>query len=297
MIVKTVITKPIKQRISYRLVKNQQVLVMTLGDIHFGIRDFDAKRLKTFVRWGLDRGAYFIGTGDYVDFTSETQRKVVASIREDAREFLDSMVLLKAQELFKILEPSVGRWLGMIEGNHRWDFDSMELSGTSVDQYLCGLLKCDFFGTSGLLRIHSEKSPENHPEADCTVYFHHGIGSSRTQGGQLHRVEDLLKWIGADIYLMGHSHAKLAAPIDCQFVSPDGKHYHRTKFIARTGGFYRGYVSHEPLGLEEPVVLSRGSYIEQKAYAPSALGGLCFGIGYEKIYDSEYYRPTIHVSI
>lgn len=296
MIFKKINIKPIEQKVPYKLAKNQQILLMPFGDIHYDDKT-NRNRLKTYLEWGLDRGAYFLGTGDYLDFTPESQQKAMYPLRDGTREFLDNAVLMKAQELLEILKPSIGHWIGMIEGNHTWDFSMGELAATSVDQYLCSVLKCSFFGSSGLIRLHSVNAPKNHPEADCLIYVHHGIGSSRTQGGHLHRVEDLLKWINADIYLMGHSHAKLAAPIDCQCISPDGTQYHRTKVIGRTGGFLEGYVAKEPLGLDEPVNLSRGSYIERKAYTPTSLGGLCFGIGYDEIHNSKYYRPTIHFSI
>ena len=100
-----------------------------------------------------------------------------------------------------------------------------------------------------------------------------------------------------DIYLMGHSHAKVAAPIDWQTISPDGIHYHKTKLLARTGSWMKGYQSSKPLDNSALVSKSRGSYIEQKAYTPSALGGLCIGIGFEKIPDSKFYKPAVHLSL
>jgi len=231
--------------------------------------------------------------GDYLDFTPESQRMIFANMRDSTRAQLDGFVREKADKLAELLEPTKGRWLGMLEGNHRWDF----MNGTSVDQYLCDSVDADFLGTMAMVRIIFKDMPQGHPEGYCTICVHHGIGSSRLAGGHLNRVEDLLKWIDADIYLMGHSHAKLGAPIDVMTISPDGVHYHRTKVVARTGAWLMGYASHEPLDLDEPVSESRGSYVEAKAYTPSAMGGLCFGIGFEMIHNSKYYRPTIHFSM
>lgn len=253
--------------------------------------------LREHIQWGLDRGAWFLGMGDYLDFTSNSQRKLLSPLRDSQKEQLDSLVQSQADELYHILSPSKGRWLGMLEGNHRWEFQTGEKQGTSVDQYLCKKLECDFFGTLAGIRLHFSNTPANHPEADCLICAHHGLGASRTQGGQLHRVEDMLKFFDAEIYLMGHGHSKVASPIDRQQISPDGKHHHRTKLLARTGSFLRGYVSHEPHSLDKPASLSRGSYVEEFAYAPSALGGICIGIGYERIPDSSFFRPTIHYSV
>lgn len=298
MIIKKINIQPIEQEVEFILTKNQKIILMPLGDIHYKPgAEFPTGKLREHIKWGLNRGAWFLGMGEYLDFTSESQRRLLHPLRDSQRAMIDGYVLKMADEIYEILEPSKGRWVGMLEGDHRWEFSSMDLSGQSVDQYLCKLLECDFLGTSTFLRLHSRGSLRGHPEADCLVYAHHGIGSSRTQGGHLHRVEDLLKWVNADIYLMGHSHGKATAPIDRQEISPDGVHYHRTKLIARTGAWLRNYISKKPQPLDHPAGGSRGTYQEQYAYTPAALGGLCIGIGYEQIKGSRYYRPTIHYSV
>ena len=291
MIYLTYKPKKIQQEVPWQLAKNQTAIIMPLGDIHFGSKDFPAKHLIDNISWALSRGCLFIGLGEYLDFTSESQRKLTGQMRDSSRSHIDDAVRYKADELFEILAPTKGRWIGMIEGDHRWDF----LGGTSVDQYLCGLLGCDFLGTSSLIRLSA--GIKNHPEADCIFYVHHGIGTSRTSGGNLLQVENLIKTFDADVFLMGHSHAKVGAPIDRQAISPDGVHYHRTKILARTGAWLKGYVSHAPLPLTDPVINSRGTYVEQRAYTPSALGGIVIGVGYEQIPGSKYYKPALHLSL
>jgi len=298
MIIKKVNIKPTPQEVGFTLAKNQKVIIMPLGDIHYKPdNEFPTKKLKEHIEWGLKRGAWFLGMGEYLDFTSVSQRRILHPLRDSQKAMIDNHVLSVAQEVYEILRPSKGRWIGMLEGDHRWEFSSGDLSGRSVDQYLCELLGCDFLGSSTFLRLHAKDNLRGHPEADCLIYAHHGIGSSRTMGGHLHRVEDLLKWVNADIYLMGHSHAKVSAPVDRQEISPDGVHYHRTKLIARTGAWLMNYLSKKPLPLDHPASSSRGTYQEVAAYMPSALGGLCIGIGYEQIKGSRYYRPTIHYSV
>jgi hypothetical protein len=110
-------------------------------------------------------------------------------------------------------------------------------------------------------------------------------------------VENLLEWVDADIYLMGHTHAKVAAPIDYQTITPDGVHTHRTRMLARTGSWFKGYSSTGPYEANEAARLSRGNYVEQKAYTPTALGSPVFGLGFERISGSKYYKPSLHCSI
>jgi len=264
---------------------------MPIGDIHYGVQDFPTNKLKTNIKWALDRGCIFLGMGDYFDFASSTQRSIMRSLREATAQQIDDATRTEADKLYEeILEPTKGRWLGLLEGNHRWTFQD----ATTVDQYLCSLLGCDFLGTSATIRVHLDKAPKGHYEADTVIFAHHGIGSSRKIGGHLNRVEDLLAWIDADIYLMGHSHAKIFAPLDFQYITPDGVHTHRTKLIARTGSWYKGYASKGPLPLTTAAYMSRGTYIEQQAYMPTAMGSPCFGMGFEQIVGSKYYKPAIH---
>jgi hypothetical protein len=284
--------KPVQRKTkdNFQLTERQKMLLVPIGDIHFGASDWPEHKFKNNIQWALDRGAYFVGMGDYFDLASETQRKQFGGMRDSVREQIDEMLLEKADNLAYILEPTKGRWLGMIEGNHRWD----TMHGTSIDQRLCKQLNCDFLGTSGL--IHLKTGKEDHFESDCRVYVHHGVGAPRSMGASLNRLIDLLVFIDADICLMGHSHDIHPKKIDRQSMTPDGIHYHQSKLIARTGSWMLGYVSHAPLDLDAPAIESRGNYPEQGAMAPTALGFLTIGIGYEQIKHSKYYRPTIHYS-
>lgn len=285
---------PVGQDVPFKLTSNQKMMLMPVGDIHFMSKGWPRQKFKDHLSWGMDRGAHFLGMGEYLDFTSASQRALMAPLRDHVREQISEQIDERVLEFYEMISFTKGRWIGLLEGDHFWTYED----GTTCDQKLCQLLGVPFLGVDAIIRLSSVDAPEDHPEADVTVYAHHGIGSARTQGGHLHRIEDLLKWISADIYLMGHTHAKVSAAIDRQFISPDGFHYHRTTIVARTGGWFRGYLSHEPLDLSEPAAKSRGTYVEKKAYTPSAMGGLCFGIGYEKVdEESKYYRPTIHYSV
>lgn len=294
MIIKTVTLPVMKQNIPYGVVENQHALLMPMGDIHFGVQDFPLKKFEATIKWAIDRGCMFIGMGEYLDFTSASQRNVFGGLRESVRQQIDIGIRQLVEDIYEVLRPTKGRWLGMLEGDHYWEFTD---DHTSADQYLCKLLECDFLGTSAWIRVHPVKAPKDHIEADTIIYAHHGIGGSRKLGGHLNRVEDLLSWIDADLYLMGHSHAKIFGPVDYQIMTPDGVHSHRTRMIARTGGWLKGYVSHDPLSLITPAIQSRGTYVEKKAYPPSALGAPCFGIGFEKIEHSKYFKPAIHGSL
>jgi hypothetical protein len=277
--------------IPFELTNNQQILLMPIGDIHFGVKDFPAKHFVTTMKWASDRGATFLGMGEYLDFTSKSQRPILAQLRESQLETIDEWVQDKLEELFDMISFTRGRWLGLLEGDHRWTFET----GISGDQYFADKLACDFLGTSALLRL--DAGVKEHPEADTILYCHHGVGGGSSAGGHLNAVEKKLKDIEADIYLFGHSHAKIGTPLDRQYITPDGIHYHRTKLLARTGSFYKTCQSMPPLSLDQPAISSRGTYAEQRGYSPSTMGAICIGIGHENVSHSDCYRPTIHFSL
>jgi hypothetical protein len=294
MITKVIRIEPVKQRVKFELSQTQKVIIMPVGDVHWGSKQFPTKHFVEYLRWGYDRGAYFIGMGDYLDFTSESQRNTMTVLRDSTKERLDDMVRFEADTFLKTISFTYGRWLGLLKGNHSWTF----AGGNNVEQHLCKDLGCDYLGDMTILRIVT--TPPNlheHPEADTILVAHHGRGGGITIGGQLSKPEHLLKWISADVLLMGHSHAKLAAPIDRLNLTPDGVLSHRTTVVARTGSFLRAYAGQEPKDLDSAAFLSEGSYVEKAALMPSALGGICFSIGYEKIGGSSYYKPTLHFSI
>ena len=294
MITKVFKLKKIKQKIPFQLAKNQQGLIMPVGDIHFGSPHVSRERIVEHFKWGMDRGAFFIGMGDYLDFTSESQMKIISALRDSTKRALEDDVVIPAvKELIDLLSFTAGRWIGLVSGNHCYPF----MDGTNTDQMLAAGLGTDYLGTMTMVRVQPHESVGSHHEADTIIVAHHGVGGGITIGGQLSKPEHMLKWVDADIILMGHSHAKLGAPIDRIYVTPDGVTAHRTTVIARTGSFLKAYDGMAPVSTSRPAYLSEGSYVEKRALMPSSLGGLCFGVGISKIPESKFYKPEIHFSV
>jgi hypothetical protein len=266
---------------------------MPVGDIHWGSMAFPLKHFKRSIEWAVDRGMNFIGMGDYLEFASDTQRVIMQGLRDSVRSDLHNGVKAKADGLLEVLAPTVGRWVGLLRGNHTWVFDD----GTSIEQYLAKYLQTDFLGDSALIRLRATDAPVNHPEADTVVFLHHGKGGGQSVGGQLNALEKTLKWMEADIVLMGHSHGKIAGGVDKLYLTPDGKLCSKESLVARTGAFLRGYAGKEPLPNTEPSLKSEGSYVEKGLFMPSCMGAICFSIGYEQIDNSKFYKPTIHYSV
>src|SRR3990167_1721984 len=160
--------------------EQQRGLIIPIGDVQWGSPDFPMEQFLAFLHWGMNRNAYFLGMGDWMDFSSFTDRKVMAPMRDSTREVLDGMVEDKIGQLVKQVAFTKGRWIGFIEGNHQWTFRD----GSCVEQLVAGALGSDFLGTMAFVRLISEDRPPLAFDADTILCAHHGYGGGRTPGAR-----------------------------------------------------------------------------------------------------------------
>ena len=179
-----------------------------LGDIQAGIDACDLDLLSHAVERGLRENAYFIGMGDYLDQMSPSNRKALAAANfYDS--VLDAMQEKMAEEmaaLLRILEPTRGRWLGLLEGHHTFEF----YDGTTTDTRICAALDAPFLGHCAMLRLTFTAGKRT---VNCVIWAHHGVGSGNTLAAPLTKLEKVLEWAEADLYLMGHQHKRVAAAV------------------------------------------------------------------------------------
>lgn len=246
-------------------------LLMPVGDVQYAGRDDSVAMgmLKRHIEWGVKEGAYFLGMGDYIDWLSPSnrQRLQTAALYDTAMKVADEAAERLVDELYeKALKPSKGRWLGMLEGHHFHEFRD----GTTSDQLLADRLGARFLGTSGYVRLVFHYGTRRGP---VLIWCHHGAGGGGREASVLNKLDQLPARFAGDIFLMGHHHKKGNAPID--YVMPvfdqrGGPHLqYRTKILAGTGGFLKGYIAGNRHGR-----VPRGNYVEQKMLPPVSLGGV-----------------------
>lgn len=250
----------------------QRILLMPVGDIQWtGTKGSTAtEMLKRHIEWGVDQGAWFLGLGDYLDFASPSNRQRLrsAALYDAAEDVISDKALELVFDLFEtVLKPSVGRWLGLLEGHH---FHQLK-DGTTTDMRLCEMLKAPFLGTSvsGLLEFPNPRA--NKGPGELWIWAHHGAGSGETLAAPLTKLDNLSKrWEGYDIFLMGHQSKKIGGSVDHVLpLRTRGRLHliHRTRILACTGSFMRGYQEGRKDGL-----VPRGNYVEQKMLPPTQLG-------------------------
>jgi hypothetical protein len=263
----------------------EDTLVMPIGDIQLQTnRDaVDVKRLRAAIKFGVENNAWFIGMGDYIDLESPSNRRMW-----EASGFYDSLVDAvdsKAEELEEevqdILKPTIGRWLGILEGHHY----HRHQDGTTTDTRLANFLKAPFLGTSAYVNL-TFKSPKGHVNPQVNIWCHHGRNGGKLLSTPLNQLEHIIKGFDADIYLIGHHHKAAAAKparIYPVFGPKIGTLNHKEMIIASCGSFLKGWAErHQRDGR------ASGMYAEAGMMNPLALGSVKLWIRPKYEADSRY---------
>jgi len=278
----------VEKHITYKVMPNETITLMPIGDAQVGVEAADLKRLKNHIEWGFHtKHALFLGMGDYVDMASPSNRRTLkaAGLYDTVTEALQA----KAQEDIKtFLENTLytkGAWLGMLQGHHY-----MEMAdGTTTDMHLAEALRTQFLGDSALVRIVFDK----HKDVDglpvkADIWCHHGRGGGAAVAAPINYLEKIARGFDADIYLMGHQHKKIAAPIDEIYYSRSGRMLHHTKMLACTGSFLKGYLANSTSEGR-----AGGTYVEKGMMTPVSLGGIVIELGIVK----EEYGDRLDINV
>jgi hypothetical protein len=235
-------------------------VIAPIGDIQWsGEKGPTAKdQLARHIDECLELNAYFVGMGDYIDFLSPSnrQRLLTAGLYDTALDVITEKAAELNQAVFdNFLKPTVGRWLGMVEGHH-----FSEGNGTTTDEQLAELLKTKFLGTSAYIKLNN---------ANLTLYVHHGLGNGRLPGTTLNTLYHVAAGLpGADIYLMGHTTKLVTTRLSRPFPVWDRQPRleHRDVWLVNCGGFSRSNIVGHRHG-----TIPRGDYAEKGLMTPSPL--------------------------
>jgi hypothetical protein len=239
--------------------------LIPIGDLHVGSDGCNLEALDRTIRKGVADGCWFIGMGDFLDFMSSSnrQRQMEAGLYDTARTIIDDAAYQLVEKVKAVLKPSVGRWLGLLEGNHYWVFDD----GVTSDQYLCQYLNAPFLGTCGSVQVRFGN--DHRKSITCEIFAHHGYGGGTTPGAILTKLMKAMMAFEADIYLMGHQHQLVTAKPDRLYnthaVNP--RSVARQRLLVGTGSFMAGYKQGSRYAGRP-----HGSYVEQRVLQPSAIG-------------------------
>lgn len=260
-------TIPVRSR------QSDQTLIIPIGDIQwFGQpKSIALGMLKRCIAWGVERDALFLGMGDYIDAFSPSNRKRLqsAALYDTAQAVIDQKAEELVRELYEVLRPSKGKWLGLLEGHHYHQFGT----GVTTDMMLADLLKTRHLGSAAYVRLMFKRLGQAGAHA-VLIWCHHGVGTGQTPAAILNKLRGIATQFAGDIYLMGHLPRKTSDVIDrLEPVWGQTGHepylIHRTKVLASTGGYMKTWEPGSRQGL-----VPRGGYGEKAMYTPAALGGV-----------------------
>lgn len=275
----------------------EEQLIIPIGDIQLQPnRDaVDLKRLKETIQFGVDHNAWFIGMGDYADLESPSNRKMLEStgFYDSVRDALDLKAEEIEEELQDLLKPTVGRWLGLLEGHHY----HVHQDGTTTDTRLAQFLKAPYLGTCAYINL-TFQSAARHVNPQVNIWLHHGRAGGKLLSTPINQLEHVIKGFDADIYLIGHHHKSVAArhsrvyPV---FGPKMGTLDHRDSYLICCGSYLKGFVeSHKRNGRPG------GMYAEAGMMNPLSLGGVKIWLRPKYEGSAKYGgsgKPTIDISV
>lgn len=253
---------------------DEPVWLRPVGDIH---RDAELHADGEWQAWRKyaftdPQKAVYIGMGDYADFMRAHVRAMSdhsevenAGISERLQGSCDKWVETLGMEL----QPLADRFVGLLSGNHYFEFTDKPEGGKIVrehsDARLARLLGTKYLGTMSLITLHLVDIRNKANRAAVRVIAHHGVGAGGTIGGSLNRVQRMLTGWHADVALMGDDHRRGIVPIGDRLTVATSLQgvptiLANSKWVGRTGSFLRGF---------EP---GKRSYVVDCAYEPSSIG-------------------------
>lgn len=256
--------------------RQDRFTLIPIGDTHIGNKGCDLHRLRELIEWIRQKeNCYVICMGDYCDCINYTDPRFDPRTVEDKYlNDLSNAVAMQTEDFIRVITPIADKIIGFHRGNHEelirgryhWDvmheiykaFGKPELNDTAIT------------------RFHFKRNKNR--DIHCfDVFSQHGRVGGMKGGNKINRLEDMIGYVDADIYLIAHAHIK-EAEIKTQLFL-DNRHHirHKKKILGVTGSFLRGYTE------------GSSSYVEKWMLPPTDLGVIKITIIPDK--------DDVHVSI
>ena len=269
--------------------------LIPVGDIQLGAQGVDTQTLREDIQRGLDllkqgNEVFYIGMGDFVDMPSPSGRRkiraadfydsVVEALEEDAREQINKFL--------NLVKGTKGRWLGVLQGHHFYEFGD----GRTSDTIIADALDAPFLGDSAFVKMTWLRTKKTGSYSSIVIYATHGVGSGQTQSAPLNKLEKLAGAVQADLYLINHYARRGAIPIDQVYLSTRGRIHSRTVYLVATGGYMKAYdQSAKRAGR------AQGSYVEKAMMKPVTLGGVLISLTPQRNYAGGSESAAIKIGV
>ena len=252
---------------------NDATNLWIFGDVHRDAESCDANRWQWFLnkaRKDDPEKTWYLGMGDYNDYASYSEQKALknSNLHETTIEKFDRMVRQDVEFITDEMKQMEGRTLGLIEGNHTWEFTS----GQTATELMCEIMKTTYLGFLTHYTLTFEFSGGK--SSNVYIVACHGKAGGKRIGTSINQVEDMKAiFPAADIYIMGHNHDRGAWPVDVLIPTASGGKTHikqKRQFLCRSGSFLKAYEK------------GKGGYVTGRLLRPADLGALKLIIGFHR---------------
>jgi len=227
--------------------KDKPIYIRPFSDVHRTSYNCNEEAWLAWIKESKERlkthQTYFIGLGDYIDLISSSEKNHFYSrdIHATTKFAFGEMVRHKLRQFCEEINFTKDYLIGLGNGNHYHDM----MSGINSDQYLCEMLGTKYLGVASFIRLLFEYKPRTNVKLD--IFLHHGLGASST-ASSVRKMEELIKWVKADIYLMGHDHRIFNFPkMSIELTDGIGglRIQEKIHYFIRVGGFLNSYSPNE----------------------------------------------------
>ena len=254
-----------------------------ISDVHYSARCCDKRLFHSVLKKMASNNerAYYITGGDLNDFASASERMILkGGLHESTQRTLDEICRDQIYEVCERMEFMRGKFIGSVEGNHKWEFVTMFDHMTS-DQVMAKRMGGHWLGGLCIVTLAFRFKGPTNKAYNLDLAIHHGKAGGKLIGTSFNQVADMERVVDADIYAMGHNHQvgaipgfeqmrakrpmrKTSGPTENLGVT------NRAKWYARMGSFLHAYEVGQP------------NYAVSRLYPPSALGAMELSIEFRR---------------
>jgi hypothetical protein len=269
----------------------EKIKIWCFGDVHRFTRSCDDDRWKWFLKCAketMDKNTYFLGLGDYQEFASSKEQKILksAALHGSTIDDFDDTVKKRNRIMSTEMAFMKPNLLGLIDGNHNWVFNN----GQTATEDLADRLMTEYLGWLCHFSLHVVfKYPGSEKHINVYILACHGKAGGKTAGASVNQLDDVSRIFPlSDIVIMGHDHQRFARPIDILIPVQDhgsGETFIKQKrqFLCRSGSFKKAYMP------------DSSGYEVGRLLRPADLGALQLEIGFHR--EQKYGKDNITTDI
>jgi len=245
-------------KIGYKSVHDKFILI-PLGDLHVGNKGCDIKRIKDMVEWiRTKENCFVLCMGDYCDCINYTDPRFdPQTVPDKYLQDLSNAVAMQTEDFIEIIRPISDKIIGFHRGNHE-ELIRSKYHWDVMHEIHKAFPSVPILNDAAITRLHFTRHKTSVTCFD--VFSQHGRVGGMKGGNKINRLEDMMGFVDADIYLIAHAHIK-ESEVKTQLCLDKSLHvHHKKKLLGVTGSFLRGYCE------------GSGSYVEKWMLPPTDLG-------------------------